>query len=287
MPKVFEALKWASSFLKQAGRDENAGELLLLHHMKKKSRASLLADLRMDIDKQVWEVFQQDVLKHAQGMPVQYMIGCEQFYGRPFKVNHHVLIPRPETEELVHGVLLRSERLFSEREQIDVVDIGTGSGAIAVTLALENKKMCVSATDISEKALAVAKENSEKLCAHVHFYQGDLLKPIINAEKKVDVVVSNPPYIPDEEIMQLSTVVKDWEPTLALSGGADGLLFYRKIVEQLPDVIRIPGLIAFEIGHGQGKDVKSLLENRFPKAEIQIEYDMNGKERKVFAVLSI
>jgi release factor glutamine methyltransferase len=286
MPKVFEALKWASSFLKQAGRDENAGELLLLHHMKK-SRASLLADLRMDIDKQVWEIFQQDVQKHAQGMPVQYIIGCEQFYGRPFKVNEHVLIPRPETEELVQGVLLRSERLFSEREQIDVVDIGTGSGAIAVTLALENKKMRVSATDISEKALAVAKENSEKLCANVHFYQGDLLKPIINAKQKADVVVSNPPYIPDEEIMELSTVVKDWEPTLALSGGADGLLYYRKIVEQLPDVIRYPGLIAFEIGHGQGKDVKSMLENRFPKAEVQIEYDMNGKERKVFAVLSL
>ncbi|MDR9793951.1 peptide chain release factor N(5)-glutamine methyltransferase [Aeribacillus sp. FSL M8-0254] len=286
MPKVFEALKWASSFLKQAGRDENAGELLLLHHMKK-SRASLLADLRMDIDKQVWEIFQQDVQKHAQGMPVQYMIGCEQFYGRPFKVNEHVLIPRPETEELVQGVLLRSERLFSEREQIDVVDIGTGSGAIAVTLALENKKMRVSATDISEKALAVAKENNEKLCANVHFYQGDLLNPIINAKQKADVVVSNPPYIPDEEIMELSTVVKDWEPTLALSGGADGLLYYRKIVEQLPDVIRYPGLIAFEIGHGQGKDVKSMLENRFPKAEVQIEYDMNGKERKVFAVLSL
>ncbi|MED1441306.1 MULTISPECIES: peptide chain release factor N(5)-glutamine methyltransferase [Aeribacillus] len=286
MPKVFEALKWASSFLKQAGRDENAGELLLLHHMKK-SRASLLADLRMDIDKQVWEIFQQDVQKHAQGMPVQYIIGCEQFYGRPFKVNEHVLIPRPETEELVQGVLLRSERLFSEREQIDVVDIGTGSGAIAVTLALENKKMRVSATDISEKALAVAKENSEKLCANVHFYQGDLLNPIINAKQKADVVVSNPPYIPDEEIMELSTVVKDWEPTLALSGGADGLLYYRKIVEQLPDVIRYPGLIAFEIGHGQGKDVKSMLENRFPKAEVQIEYDMNGKERKVFAVLSL
>ncbi len=286
MPKVFEALKWASSFLKQAGRDENAGELLLLHHMKK-SRASLLADLRMDIDKQVWEIFQQDVQKHAQGMPVQYMIGCEQFYGRPFKVNEHVLIPRPETEELVQGVLLRSERLFSEREQIDVVDIGTGSGAIAVTLALENKKMRVSATDISEKALAVAKENSEKLCANVHFYQGDLLNPIINAKQKADVVVSNPPYIPDEEIMELSTVVKDWEPTLAISGGADGLLYYRKIVEQLPDVIRYPGLIAFEIGHGQGKDVKSMLENRFPKAEVQIEYDMNGKERKVFAVLSL
>ncbi|KZM53308.1 MULTISPECIES: peptide chain release factor N(5)-glutamine methyltransferase [Aeribacillus] len=286
MPKVFEALKWASSFLKQAGRDENAGELLLLHHMKK-SRASLLADLRMDIDKQVWEIFQQDVQKHAQGMPVQYIIGCEQFYGRPFKVNEHVLIPRPETEELVQGVLLHSERLFSEREQIDVVDIGTGSGAIAVTLALENKKMRVSATDISEKALAVAKENSEKLCANVHFYQGDLLNPIINAKQKADVVVSNPPYIPDEEIMELSTVVKDWEPTLALSGGADGLLYYRKIVEQLPDVIRYPGLIAFEIGHGQGKDVKSMLENRFPKAEVQIEYDMNGKERKVFAVLSL
>lgn len=286
MPKVFEALKWASSFLKQAGRDENAGELLLLHHMKK-SRASLLADLRMDIDKQVWEIFQQDVQKHAQGMPVQYIIGCEQFYGRPFKVNEHVLIPRPETEELVQGVLLHSERLFSEREQIDVVDIGTGSGTIAVTLALENTKMRVSATDISEKALAVAKENSEKLCANVHFYQGDLLNPIINAKQKADVVVSNPPYIPDEEIMELSTVVKDWEPTLALSGGADGLLYYRKIVEQLPDVIRYPGLIAFEIGHGQGKDVKSMLENRFPKAEVQIEYDMNGKERKVFAVLSL
>lgn len=285
MPKIFEALKWASSFLKQAGRDENAGELLLLHHTEK-SRAALLADLKTDLEEETWNAFRRDVIKHKEGMPVQYIIGWEQFYGRPFKVNRHVLIPRPETEELVYGVLKRSERLFSQKQQIDVVDIGTGSGAIAVTLALENEKMRVAAIDISKEALAVAKENSAKLGAKVSFYHGDLLKPMAEKKKKLDVIVSNPPYIPDGEMKTLSTVVKDWEPVSALAGGVDGLDFYRRLVSGIPHLIRSPGLIAFEIGTGQGNDVKEMLIEALPEAKVEIEKDINGKERMVFASIS-
>lgn len=282
MKFVYEALNWASSFLKEAGRDENAGELLLRHHLEM-DRATLLSNLRLVLSEKQILAFQADVKKHAEGQPVQYLIGYEEFYGRRFIVNKEVLIPRPETEELVEGILQRASQHFDGEQKLNVVDVGTGSGAIAITLALENPKFCVSAVDIAEESLQVAQQNSRELHAEVEWLHGDLLEPVKN---KIDILVSNPPYIPDWEIETLSPVVKDHEPMRALAGGEDGLDFYRRLINDMISLLYPKALIAFEIGAGQGKDVKALLEQALPtKAKVEVVYDINGKDRMVFATI--
>ena len=174
------------------------------------------------------------------------MIGHEMFYGRSFFVNEEVLIPRPETEELIVGVLERIERHFGD-EKIHVADIGTGSGAISITLALENKNLHVYTVDIAQESIEVAKENAKTLGAEVTFYHGDLLSPFYETGQKLDVVVSNPPYIPEEDWRGLSPVVKEHEPKRALVGGEDGLDFYRRFMEELPNVLQKKAIVAFEI----------------------------------------
>lgn len=285
MIKIYEALKWASSFLAEAERDHNAGELLLRHHLNM-SRAEMLANLRTDLPDGVWESFKTDINRHAEGIPVQHMIGSEEFYGRSFVVNKEVLIPRPETEELVEGILLKAKYLFNGYDSVEAADIGTGSGAIAISLALENPMFKLRAVDIAPESLEVAQLNAKNLGAEVQFLHGDLLSPILNSGKKLDVVVSNPPYIPDADILELSTVVKDHEPLRALAGGEDGLDFYRRLAEEIPHVINERALIAFEVGAGQGEDVKALLLDKLPHAEAEVKYDINGKDRMVFAVVN-
>ena len=282
---IYEVLTWASSFLKQHGKEERVAELLLCHHLRL-TRAQLLARLRDPIDESVHQSFMADVHKHVyEHVPVQHLIGYEHFYGRPFLVNRHVLIPRPETEELVQGVLTRISHLFPDNHQLDVVDVGTGSGAIAVTLALENPALRVTAIDISREALRVAAQNAERLGAEVAFLRGDLLRPLIEANRKVDVVVSNPPYIPEGDIALLSPIVKDHEPFVALAGGEDGLAFYRRFARELPLVLKERALVAFEVGAGQGEAVAALLEEAFPPANVEVAFDINGKDRMVYATL--
>ncbi|WP_191560454.1 peptide chain release factor N(5)-glutamine methyltransferase [Metabacillus idriensis] len=281
---VYEALKRASSFLAEAERDHNAGELLLRHHLNM-SRAEMLANLRTELPAGTWESFKADVNRHADGVPVQHMIGTEEFYGRSFIVNKEVLIPRPETEELVEGILIKAKSLFSGYTEVEAADIGTGSGAIAISLALENSVFKVSAIDIAQESLDVAELNAKNLGADIQFLHGDLLMPILSSGKKLDVVVSNPPYIPNADILELSPVVKDHEPLRALAGGEDGLDFYRRLAEEIPLVIKERALIAFEVGAGQGENVKALLLEKLPHADAEVKYDINGKDRMVFAVV--
>ncbi|MBM7704070.1 peptide chain release factor N(5)-glutamine methyltransferase [Metabacillus iocasae] len=282
--KVFEALKWASSFLKSAGRDENAGELLLRYRLNV-SRAHLLSSLRDELSEEVYDQFEADVKQHVEGVPVQHIIGYEEFYGRRFKVNKEVLIPRPETEELVEGIVERVQRIFST-QPVEVVDVGTGSGAIAITLALELSTAAVTATDIAQASLDVANHNAKTLGAPVDFLCGDLLQPLIQQNKKIDVLVSNPPYIPDEDATTLSNVVKDHEPSRALFGGQDGLDFYRRFMEELPLVMNKKGIIGFEVGVGQAQTVANMLNETFPTAKVEVVYDINGKDRMVFVELN-
>ncbi len=284
MIMVYEALKRASSFLAEAERDHNAGELLLRHHLNM-SRAEMLANLRTELPAGTWESFKADVNRHADGVPVQHMIGTEEFYGRSFIVNKEVLIPRPETEELVEGILIKAKSLFSGYTEVEAADIGTGSGAIAISLALENSVFKVSAIDIAQESLDVAELNAKNLGADIQFLHGDLLMPILSSGKKLDVVVSNPPYIPNADILELSPVVKDHEPLRALAGGEDGLDFYRRLAEEIPLVIKERALIAFEVGAGQGENVKALLLEKLPHADAEVKYDINGKDRMVFAVV--
>ncbi|MFC7391871.1 peptide chain release factor N(5)-glutamine methyltransferase [Scopulibacillus cellulosilyticus] len=283
--KIYEALKWASSFLKEHNRDENAGEYLLCHRLGM-NRTELLMNIRESLSFEDQKWLREKIHEHAGGMPVQYIIGYEWFYGRKFKVSPDVLIPRPETEELVQTVLKMAEAQFPKGMTLKVCDIGTGSGAIAVSLALENIDMDVYAVDISKEALAVAKENAKNLSADVHFVNGSFLEPFLG-NQTFDIIVSNPPYITEKELIGLETVVKDYEPVLALSGGADGLDCYREIIRQIPQAAASKLILAFEIGFEQGGPLSELLTSAFGSRlrSLSVQKDINGKDRMVFAVI--
>ncbi|MBY8911728.1 peptide chain release factor N(5)-glutamine methyltransferase [Bacillus sp. YC2] len=284
MKTVFEALSWASSYLTEAGREKNAAELLLSNDTGME-RSKLLASLREPVGEDELYRFKRHVEMHKEGIPIQYIIGKEHFYGREFFVNDDVLIPRPETEEVVYHLLEKQKLVFPAEERLSVLDIGTGSGAIAVTLALENERLSVSAADISKEALQVAEKNAENLGADVRFFQGDLLGPFITSGEKADIIVSNPPYISEEEMAGLSDIVRFHEPLHALTDGGDGLKFYKRFMEELPLVIKDKALVVFEIGYNQGKAVKELFCHSFPNAEVEVLKDINGKDRTVCAVI--
>lgn len=278
--KIIEALNWASSFLQT---ETNAHELLLAHLLKV-DRAHLLLKLRDECPRDVLEQFQYLVAKHKEGTPVQYLIGEEFFYGRPFYVNESVLIPRPETEELVAIIEKKIQERFRNMEKLSGCDIGTGSGCIAVTLALEIPELHMTAIDISKKALTVAQKNAERFKVNnIEFVHGDLLEPVIAKAKRYHILVSNPPYIESETIKTLDAIVRDYEPRLALDGGKDGLEYYRRMIEELPKVIQPQAIVGFEVGLGQSSAVMALLREQFPDAHIETTFDINQKDRIVTA----
>ncbi len=209
--------------------------------------------------------------------PLQYITGIQNFYGRDFNVNPNVLIPRPETELLIEAIINEAGILWKS-EPITVLDVGTGSGAIAVTLALEKKTWKIHTVDISNEALLTAADNAKKLKANVTFHQGDLLGPLLDKEIYVDIIASNPPYIPSTDILQLMPEVKNYEPILALNGGKDGLEYYRKILIDSQKILKQPGIIAFEIGIGQEKKLNTLLKNHGAK-ETKTIVDYQGVSR--------
>ncbi|PKG22007.1 peptide chain release factor N(5)-glutamine methyltransferase [Niallia nealsonii] len=281
--KIFEALKWASSYLQEHKREEFAAELLL-RHVLNISRSELIIQFREELDQDSFCIFEKYVKLHAEGTPVQYIMGYEEFYGRKFKVNSEVLIPRPETEELVEGAMTRIKKLFLKERKLTFADIGTGSGAIAVTLALEVPFLEVTATDISLPSLQVAKENAAQLGANsIRFIQGDLLSPFLETQERFDVILSNPPYIPESDEEGMSDIVTKHEPHRALFAGNDGLVIYKRLCDQLPFVLKEQSLVGFEVGAGQSGAVSSILKNTFPNAKVEVVYDINGKDRMVFA----
>lgn len=282
-PLVFEARRWASSFLSEHGREETAADWLLEHHLQL-SRPQLLAAARERVALQTWERFEQDVRNHAAGTPVQHLTGSSFFYDRGFSVNPDVLIPRMETEELVWHVIdwvQKNKQLESPR----IIDVGTGSGIIAVTLALELSTARVQAVDIDSRALDVAKRNAERLHAPVAFHQESFLEGLASRSEQADVIVSNPPYIPKEEWEQLDPLVRDKEPAIALIGkGEEGIHSYEEIINRAAEVLAPGGLLAFEIGWQQGKAVKEAAEKAFPGKRIQVIKDLNGNDRIVTVV---
>lgn len=283
---IFEALKWASSFLVENDRDENVGEIYL-RHVVGMSRSQLLAEQRRSVPLEKWEEFQDGIRRHVGGVPIQHIIGVEEFYGREFVVNEHVLIPRPETEELIYYGLQKMKGLFNVADTpLQAADVGTGSGAIAITLKLEADRfpLDMMAVDISREALAVARENSEKLGAEIRFFEGDLLQPLMKEGVKLDILLSNPPYIPLTDRETLSDVVIEHEPELALFGGEDGYDLYKRFMDELPLVMKEKCLIGFEVGVGQGEIVADMLRATFPDAETVVIHDINGKDRMVFCV---
>ena len=278
-PTIQEALNWASLFLKQHNREEKVGEILLIHVLGL-SRLDFLMQLQDPMRPDQYKTFKQMVESHATtGIPLQHLTGEEQFYGRAFSVTKDTLIPRQETEELIYYLL---EDLNKRPHLTDVVDVGTGTGVLGITLKLERPHLNVSAVDISDAALSVAKTNAEALGAEVTMQSSDFLSTLIETDRQVDVIVSNPPYIPYRDLDSLSDTVKNFDPHLALFSEEDGLYSYRTIIAGAKQVLRPHGLLAFEIGYNQKEAVTTFIKRAFPDATVETKQDMFGRDRMVF-----
>lgn len=212
------------------------------------------------------------------GEPVQYIVGDVDFYGNILKVNKSVLIPRRETEELVEKTQNYIKELFPKGD-INILDIGTGSGCIAITLKKIFPNSTITACDISKEALIVAQENAKTNQTNITFIESNIFT---NIENKYDCIISNPPYIrEDEEIMD---IVKNNEPHLALYAKNEGLYFYEQIISQASQYLNKKFIIAFEIGEEQGKSVIEIAKNYFPKSQIILEKDLQHLDRFIFII---
>lgn len=276
-----ELLNWGEKFALENGKEDSAVKLLLMHVTEKESY-EILADMNMSVSNDKVEEFERYVKMYVENnIPVQHIMGYETFFGHKFIVNDDVLIPRFETEELVANVLATYDEVF-DGAKVKVVDVGTGSGAIGVTLAVEEPNMEVTVTELSEAALEVAKQNAAQLDADVTFYQGDMLQPLIDRGLKFDILVSNPPYIPLTE--EVDPFVKDNEPHLALFGGEDGLKFYRQILKDAHKVVNKKNIIAFEHAYNHKEAMAELVRKYFPQSKFETLKDLNGKDRMTIII---
>lgn len=210
----------------------------------------------------------------AQQEPIPYLTGQAYFFGRKFTVTPAVLIPRPETEQLVERAL----RSSNGRTQLNIVDVGTGSGCIAVTLALELPNARIEATDISEPALAVARQNAElhSVTGRIQFHQGNLLEPV---SFQPDMIIANLPYVSDTEWTGLSLGIKSYEPATALKGGPSGLELINELLIQAKEKLSPDSAIFLETGWKQGQTAKQLAQSLFPTAQVSLLADYSGNDR--------
>ncbi len=277
MNKIKDILIQNKKILKENGFYTYALDVeVLLLSVLNKNKSWLYLNPAFEVDNSSLEIFNSYIQRRLKNEPIAYIIGKCEFMGLDFKLNEHTLIPRADTEILVEKVLS-----IIEQENIKkVLDIGTGSGAIAVSIA-KHKDVDVLALDINKDALYMAKENARANGVDkVRFLQSNLFE---NVEEKFDMIVSNPPYIETEEIQKLEPNVKDFEPILALDGGEDGLDFYREIIAKAKLYLNDKGYLAFEIGYNQAKAVSSLMEKEFK--EIEILKDLASLDRVVLGRL--
>lgn len=285
MKKQYEVLQWASLFLRQHHCEETIAEILLIHHLKV-TRSKFFMMMRDEVPEAILRNFKVDIKKHIEtGIPVQHLLGYEIFYGRCFSVNKHVLIPRPETEEIVQQVIKMSKKNQTLDQPLTIVDVGTGSGVIAATLALEIPHAKVYATDISEQALKVAKQNANQLGAEITFIQGDFLQPAIKQGVQASIIVSNPPYIDRADEQNLSRTVKNFDPSEALFADDHGLAAYQQIIKASSKVLKKNGVIVFEIGFDQAFDVSHLVQEVYPQSKVSVRQDINKKDRMIIVKL--
>lgn len=270
----FEVLKWASSFLDENKIETYVAEYLMLE-TKAWSKTDLLLNFKNQMPKTEFNKYQADLKEIVNHVPVQYIVGSCEFYGRRFFVNEATLIPRPETEELVDLILKEN----NNQEQV-VVDIGTGTGVIALSLSLDRSNWQVSGLDISENALRVAQKNRNNLQVKANFLESDVLKAFKQSEK-IDILVSNPPYISYKEWEEMDESVRIHEPKLALFAENEGLAIYQQIALEAKDKLAKDGKIYLEIGYLQGVAVSQIFKTAFPEKQISIIQDLNGLDRIV------
>ncbi len=249
---------------------------MLLADLLNINSLELLNYLQTQVSKEIEEEYKKKVDLVKVKNPIQYVIGNVNFYGNIFEVNKNVLIPRFETEELVENTLYYINNYFNPYD-LSIIDLGTGSGCIGITLKKKLPKSDVTLVDISPKALEVARKNATNLDANVNIIENDMLNGLTD---KYNIIISNPPYIKTDE--EIEDIVRDNEPHLALYGGIDGLDYYKQILESAKTKVKDYYLIAFEIGDTLKNDVEKLAKINFPLANIVAKKDLQGRDRMIF-----
>lgn len=276
--RVEQALAWARQVLVRASDFEASDARVLLEHVVDVGHADLIAHPDRLLTPEQAAAYRALIDRRAAGVPVAYLTGARAFYARDFVVTPDVLIPRPETEHLVDAAL---EWAAEQPGPLRIVDVGTGSGVIAVTLAAQLPGARVWATDVSAAALAVTAQNAERhgVTGQITLIQGDLLASLIATHQVVDLIAANLPYIPSRDLETLAVV--RFEPSLALDGGPDGLNLIQRLLGQVPAVLTAGGLLLLEIEASQGASVCALAQQALPTAKITILPDYAGHDRIV------
>lgn len=272
-PTYLVALRQGQTLLAGAKQDPSAAQYLLTE-AHGWTFTQLVLHYRDTMPVAEYHTFQEQLQRVAAGEPAQYVLGRASFYGRDFRVTSATLIPRQETEELVSWILA-----VTRAAPLQVLDVGTGSGAIALTLKAERPAWQVTATDISAAAVAVAQENAQRLTTPVTFATGDLFAPV--SHQRFDVIVSNPPYIDRAETVVMDESVKRYEPEQALYAANHGLAFYERFAQELATYLLPGGQFFAEIGYQQGAAVKSIFTDALPNATVTVKTDINGHDRMV------
>jgi release factor glutamine methyltransferase len=284
MLTVLEAIKLSTDYLSKKNIDSSRinAENLLAYVLKCK-RLDLYLAFDRPLKEEEIDDYRELIRRRGASEPLQYIIGNVEFYGLNFKVNSSVLIPRPETELLIEKVL----ESLNKNDSLKILDVGTGSGNIAVSIAKHLPNAEIVAIDISDSAIQTAKENSElnNINGQINFYKLDIISGSLQTNSKFDLIVSNPPYVSLKDYSDLSPELLNHEPRIALTDENDGLNFYRGISKKAKSLLKIGGKIFYEVGLGQSEEVQNLLKvNNFN--EIEIFKDYSNIDRVVKGVLS-
>ena len=248
---------------------------ILLSFLLNKPKEYLVINDKEEVEEEILKKFEENILKLINGVPIQYITNKQEFMKLNFYVNESVLIPRADTEILVEEVINICKNM--KKDEIKILDLCTGSGAIAISLAKYVENVNIYASDISKNALEVAEKNARKNNVKVDFIESNLFE---NIEEKFDIIVSNPPYIRTDEILILEKNVQN-EPKIALDGGEDGLMFYKKITEESINYLNKNGYLCFEIGFDQKKQVEEIAQKYYNK--IYSKKDLSENDRIVVA----
>ena len=278
------AIKVAEEKIKQTSGNVYDVKLLMMELLREIA-LDLYLEYDQAVNQDVYNKFLSGIERLKEDEPLAHILGYTWFMGYKLEVNSAVLIPRDETEELVGNVLIELDRFFEEQESITVIDVGTGSGAIAISLKKEEPKVKMYASDISAAAVKVANQNALNNHAEIAFFVGNMLDPYIDAGIKVDILLCNPPYIPSEEELERS--VNDYEPHLALFGGPDGLKYYQEVFENAPKILNQRALMAFEIGYNQREVLLKMVKEYYPNCKAEVLKDINDKDRMLMVYLGM
>lgn len=275
--KIKEALIEGRDYLKDLEYTDPIYETRrILSDLLNKDLSYLVSHDEDLLDSKIENKYFEILEKRQKGIPLQYILGEEDFYGRTFKVIEGVLIPRQDTEISVEKIL----NVIENNQINNMLEIGCGTGIVSISVDLESS-VDVTAVDISEKAMENTRINKENLNSKIKIIKSDLFS---NINEKFDLIYSNPPYIKSCEIENLQVEVRDYEPRLALDGGEDGLFFYRSIIKSSPEFLNNKGFLVFEIGHDEAEDICNLMKDKF---EVEVYKDLNNLDRVVVGQLKM